>query len=62
MLGVIFAVCISVGLPVLTFVYACMKKRYIPFLLGVIAFVVSQIFFRLPIMQYLQANSSNYLS
>lgn len=61
MVGVIFAICISVGLPLFAFIYACRKRRYIPFLLGVIAFVGSQIFFRIPIMQYLEGNSTSYL-
>lgn len=58
--GVIFAIFISVILPVIAFVYACLKKRYFPFLLGVIAFVGSQILFRIPILQYLQNNSISY--
>lgn len=61
MSGVIFAVCISVGFPLIAFVYACVKKRYLPFLLGVLAFVVSQILIRLPLLELLQANSTTYL-
>lgn len=57
MAGVIFAAAISVGLPLVALVYAFYRKRYIPFLLGVLAFVVSQILFRVPILKYLGENS-----
>lgn len=60
MFGIIFSVCISIVLPVLAFLYACFKKRYIPFLLGVLAFTGSQLLLRIPILQYLQDYSAAY--
>lgn len=61
MLGVVFAVCISIGLPLLAFLYGWKKKRFIPFLLGILAFTGSQILIRIPLMEYLQAHSTTYL-
>lgn len=61
MSGVIFAVCISIGFPLLAFIYACLKKRYLPFVLGVLAFVVSQVLIRIPLLEFLQAHSTTYL-
>lgn len=60
MAGLIFTVIISVGIPFIALLYACYKKRYIPFGLGIIAFVVSQILLRIPLMQYLGQNSLAY--
>jgi len=59
-IGVIFAVCISIVLPLIPFLYAFIKKRYIPFLLGVIAFVGSQVLIRIPLLEYLQTHSTTY--
>lgn len=61
MFGTIFAIIISVGLPIFAFLYAWKKKRYIPFLLGVLAFVVSQMLLRLPLLEFLQKNSTDFI-
>lgn len=61
MIGIVFAVSISVGLPLIALLYACYKKRYIPFVLGVLAFVGSQVLMRIPILQYLGEHSMLYL-
>lgn len=61
MLGIIFAVSISIGLPLLVFIYACIKKCYIPFLLGVLAFIGSQVLIRIPLLEYMQVHSTTYL-
>ncbi len=61
MVGILFAVVISIGLPILLFVYAWIQKKSIAFLLGVLAFVGSQILFRLPILAYLESHSASYL-
>lgn len=58
--GVIFTVVISIGLPFIALLYAFYKKRYIPFGLGVLAFVVSQILLRIPLMEYMGQNSAAY--
>ena len=58
--GVIFTVMISIGLPFIALLYAFYKKKYIPFGLGILAFVVSQILLRIPLMQYIGQNSAAY--
>lgn len=60
MIGITFATVISIGLPLTALLYACCKKRYIPFVLGVLAFVVSQVLIRIPILQYLGEHSTVY--
>jgi len=58
--GVIFTIGISLGLPAILLIYAIIKKQFLPFLLGVLTFVGSQMLIRIPILQYLEMNSSNY--
>lgn len=53
MFGMIFTAMISMGLPFLLFVYAYKQKYMMPFILGSAAFVVSQIFLRMPLLQYI---------
>src|SRR5690625_1947925 len=60
MAGVIFAIVVGVGLPFIALLYAFYKKRYIPFGLGILAFVVSQVLLRIPLMEYLGQNSAAY--
>ena len=60
MVEIIFTVVVSIGLPLILFLYACMKKRYIPFILGIVAFVLSQVLLRIPILQYLGESSISY--
>lgn len=58
--GLIFTILISIGLPLVTLLYAFWKKHYIPYMLGVLAFVVSQILIRIPILNYLNGNSTAF--
>lgn len=60
MFGKGIVLCITVAFPLAVLIYAIYKNRFIPFLLGVIAFVVSQIFLRIPLVNYLQTESSLY--
>ncbi|GGA91117.1 YhfC family glutamic-type intramembrane protease [Ornithinibacillus halotolerans] len=60
MFGIIFSICISIGIPLFALIYACVKRHYIPFFLGVLAFVISQLLFRLPLLDYLQSHSTTY--
>src|SRR5699024_9182867 len=60
MVGILFALIISIGIPFSLFIYALFKKQTWPFLLGVLAFVISQVFFRMPILQLLEAHSVQY--
>ncbi|GAB6549170.1 MULTISPECIES: YhfC family intramembrane metalloprotease [Bacillus] len=58
--GLIFTTMISFGLPLVALLYAFWKKRYIPYMLGVLAFVVSQILIRIPILNYVNGTSTNF--
>ncbi|MED0875754.1 YhfC family glutamic-type intramembrane protease [Bacillus mobilis] len=58
--GLIFTTMISFGLPLVALLYAFWKKRYIPYMLGVLAFVVSQILIRIPILNYVSRTSTNF--
>lgn len=60
MIGILFALFISVCVPISFCIYAVIKKRILPFVLGVSAFVGSQMLIRLPILQLLEANSVKY--
>lgn len=60
MANILFTVGVSIGIPLLLCVYACFQKRYMPFILGMLAFTVSQILLRIPILQYLGENSAAY--
>lgn len=58
--GLIFAIIVSIGIPVGFFVYAIISKHMWSFVLGVVAFVGSQVLFRIPILQVLETNSVTY--
>lgn len=58
--GLIFTTMNSFGLPLVALLYAFWKKRYIPYMLGVLAFVVSQILIRIPILNYVSGTSTNF--
>ncbi|MFE9078007.1 YhfC family intramembrane metalloprotease [Bacillus cereus] len=58
--GLIFTTMISCGLPLVALLYAFWKKHYIPYMLGVLAFVVSQILIRIPILNYVNGTSTNF--
>ncbi|WP_394230040.1 YhfC family glutamic-type intramembrane protease [Bacillus thuringiensis] len=58
--GLIFTTMISFGLPLVALLYAFWKKRYFPYMLGVLAFVVSQILIRIPILNYLNGTSTDF--
>lgn len=60
MSGLIFSILVSIGVPLAFFVYACFRKQYIVFILGALAFVVSQILLRIPLLQYLGKNSTEF--
>lgn len=58
--GLIFIIIITIVLPIVVLLYAIKQKRFIPFGLGVAAFVLSQIVLRIPLMQILEQNSVFY--
>lgn len=60
MAGIIFTIVISVGLPIGAFVYALYRRMSLPFVLGGLAFVVSQIVLRIPLLTYLGQHSVAY--
>lgn len=61
MSGIIFSLFISIGLPLVAVFYANITKRYIPFLLGMFAFIGSQVLIRIPLLEYMQVHSTTYL-
>jgi uncharacterized membrane protein YhfC len=61
MTGLIFTVFISIGLPLGALLYALLRKGFVPYLLGVVAFVVSQPLMRIPILQFLGENTDLHL-
>jgi len=60
MLGVLLAIIISIVLPLGAFVYALYRKSAMPFILGVLAFVISQILLRIPLIKFLSAKSTGF--
>src|SRR5699024_10209751 len=61
MSGIIFSIVISIGIPTGLIIYAWYRKNWFSFLLGVLAFVVSQILLRIALLQFLQKNSSDFI-
>ena len=61
MSGLIFAIVVSIGLPLAFLVYACYRKNFAAYLLGVLAFVGSQILLRIPLLEYLGKNSTEFI-
>ena len=51
---------ISFGLPLIALLYAFGRKRHIPYMLGVLVFVVSQILIRIPILNYVNGTSTDF--
>src|SRR5699024_10642162 len=58
---IIFSLFISIGLPLIAFFYAMKTKRYMPLLLGILAFIGSQVLIRIPLLEYMQVHSTTYL-
>lgn len=54
--GIIFTIIISIVLPLTLFIYALYKRLAIPFILGSLAFFISQIVLRIPLINYLNEN------
>ena len=61
MAGWIFTIIFTVVFPLSFVIYAVLTKRWIPFFLGVIAFTVSQLLIRIPLLQYIEKNSMDFL-
>lgn len=59
-IGVVFSLLISLVVPIIVFIFACVKRRFAPYLLGVLAFTVSQVVIRIPILKYIQEHSTAY--
>lgn len=60
MVGLWFAVIVSIGIPIGFLLYAFIKKQLRAYIFGVLAFVISQLLFRIPILQVLDANSLRF--
>lgn len=61
MASIIFAVFISIGLPLTALFYSLYTRRLTAFLLGVLAFVSSQIFLRIPLLEYVSRHSTSFI-
>lgn len=61
LLGTLFAIFVTIGIPIIGLIYAIIKKHWLPFLLGVLAFTISQLFLRIPLLNFLQDNVSSYV-
>jgi len=56
----LFFVTVTIILPIGFFGYALYRRSFGPFVLGVLAFVISQMVIRIPILNYVAINSSTY--
>lgn len=56
----LFFIGIVIVLPLCFFFYACYKRRFIAFLLGLLAFVISQMIIRIPILNFIAKESSTF--
>ncbi|MEI3613212.1 YhfC family glutamic-type intramembrane protease [Pseudogracilibacillus sp. SO30301A] len=61
MSGLIFSIVVSIGLPLAFLVYACFRKNFAAYLLGILAFVGSQMLLRIPLLEYLGKNSTEFI-
>lgn len=61
MSGILFAAAVGFLLPAWLFIASLMKKQWLPFVFGILAFTVSQILIRLPLLSYLSVNSTEYM-
>ncbi|WP_100404136.1 YhfC family glutamic-type intramembrane protease [Bacillus sp. FJAT-42315] len=61
MAGVVFGLLIGMMFPLAALFYCLINKRYFrPYLLGVLAFIISQMLLRLPLLQWLSGNVIAY--
>lgn len=60
MVGLTVALVVGIGLPLGAFIYAIFTKQAFPFILGVLAFVISQIAIRLPLLKLLTKQSTSF--
>lgn len=60
MIGMISAILIGFVLPIGIFFYAIVKKQSAPYLLGVLAFFVSQMILRIPLLDYFSSKSVSF--
>ena len=56
----LFFVTVTLILPIGFLVYALYRRSFGPFVLGVLAFVISQMVIRIPVLNYVASNSSTY--
>lgn len=61
MFGIGFTMLVSIVLPVFLLGIAIFQKRWWPFILGVLAFTISQLLIRLPVLEFINNNSTSYL-
>lgn len=56
----LFFVTVTIILPIGFFIYALYRRSFGPFVLGVLAFVISQMVIRIPLLNFVANNSSTY--
>lgn len=56
----LFFVSVTIILPIIFFVYAIMRRHAGVFILGALAFIISQLLIRIPLIHYLANNNSTY--
>ncbi|GKV67397.1 MULTISPECIES: YhfC family glutamic-type intramembrane protease [unclassified Sporosarcina] len=61
MAGILFASAVGLLLPAGLFIASFLKKQWLPYVLGILAFIVSQVLIRLPLLSYLSVNSTEYM-
>ena len=61
MAGTLFALAVGLLLPAGLFIASFVKKQWKPYMLGILAFIVSQVLIRLPLLSYLSVNSTEYM-
>lgn len=59
-MGKIFLIIVTMAIPALGAIYALYRRRLIPFILGVLAFTVSQVLIRLPLLNWISDHSVTY--
>lgn len=59
-MGMLFFIIVAIGCPIFFLLYALWKRKVVPLLLGIAAFVISQMVIRIPLLQWVAENSSTF--
>lgn len=61
MSGLLFATAVGLLIPLGFFAWSVVKRQWLPFTLGVLAFTISQVLIRLPLLSYLSQNNTDFM-